>query len=74
MRRTEPVGALTRLRLGVGALTLMLLLMVGAACAGRRSAQGASAAIVGVESIGMTVSDLDRAWTSTPRAVLREAL
>lgn len=58
--RPETAGRLTRLRLGVGTLTLMLLLIVGLV-APTASAQNLAVAVVGVESVGMTVSDLDRA-------------
>jgi catechol 2,3-dioxygenase-like lactoylglutathione lyase family enzyme len=51
---------LTRLRLGVGTITLTLLVIVGL-LAPTASAQNAMVAVVGVESVGMTVSDLDRA-------------
>jgi catechol 2,3-dioxygenase-like lactoylglutathione lyase family enzyme len=48
------------MRLGVGTITLTLLLIVGL-FAPTASALNASVAVVGVESVGMTVSDLDRA-------------
>src|SRR5438067_1341669 len=54
-----PGGALTRWRLSVGALTLTVLVTVGL-LAPAAQAQVAPAAVVGVESVGMTVSDLDR--------------
>jgi catechol 2,3-dioxygenase-like lactoylglutathione lyase family enzyme len=60
MKAAGPGTTLTRLRLGVGALTLTLLLTIGL-LAPSASAQGAPAAVVGVESVGMTVSDMDRA-------------
>ena len=49
-----------RLRLGVGAfvLTLLVSMWLVAPAAG---AQGVATAVVGVESVGMTVSDMDRA-------------
>jgi catechol 2,3-dioxygenase-like lactoylglutathione lyase family enzyme len=53
-------SALARLRLGAGTFTLTLLLIVGL-LAPVATAQGVSVAVVGVESVGMTVSDLDRA-------------
>jgi catechol 2,3-dioxygenase-like lactoylglutathione lyase family enzyme len=56
----KTVGRLTRLRLGVSAITLTLLVIVGL-LAPTAAAQSASVAVVGVESVGMTVSDLDRA-------------
>ena len=52
-------GTLTRMRLSVGALTLTLLLTVGLLVP-TAQAQGATAAVSGVESVGMTVSDMDR--------------
>ena len=58
--RPETAGRLTRLRLGVGTITLTLLLIVGL-LAPTASAQNMAVAVVGVESVGMTVSDLDRA-------------
>jgi catechol 2,3-dioxygenase-like lactoylglutathione lyase family enzyme len=58
--RPETVGRFARVRLGVGTLTLTLLLIVGL-LAPTAAAQGTSVAVVGVESVGMTVSDLDRA-------------
>lgn len=60
MRDSRSGGALTRLRLGVGAFTLTLLLLV-AQLAPAVAAQQMAAAVVAVESVGMTVSDLDRA-------------
>jgi catechol 2,3-dioxygenase-like lactoylglutathione lyase family enzyme len=59
--RSEPVGTLTRLRLGVGTLTLTLLLIVGLLAPTVSAQVGTSATVIGVESVGMTVSDLDRA-------------
>jgi hypothetical protein len=47
-------------RLGVGTITLTLLLLVGL-LASTAAAQQVPVADVGVESVGMTVSDLDRA-------------
>jgi catechol 2,3-dioxygenase-like lactoylglutathione lyase family enzyme len=47
-------------RLGVGTITLTLLLLVGLLTP-TAAAQQAPVAVVGVESVGMTVSDLDRA-------------
>jgi catechol 2,3-dioxygenase-like lactoylglutathione lyase family enzyme len=47
------------LRVGVGTLTLTLLLIVGL-LSPTVAAQTAAVAVVGVESVGMTVSDLDR--------------
>ena len=50
---------MARVRLGVGGLTLTLLLVIGL-LAPTASAQGTVAAVTAVESVGMTVSDLDR--------------
>jgi catechol 2,3-dioxygenase-like lactoylglutathione lyase family enzyme len=60
MERRRATGTLTRVRLGVGTIALTLLLIVGL-LAPTASAQHATVAVVGVESVGMTVSDLDRA-------------
>jgi catechol 2,3-dioxygenase-like lactoylglutathione lyase family enzyme len=62
-----------RIRLGVGALTLMLLLSVGL-LGPAANAQQAPAAVVGVESVGMTVSDLDRAVDFYTRILAFEKL
>jgi catechol 2,3-dioxygenase-like lactoylglutathione lyase family enzyme len=53
-------NSVTRLRLCVGAFVLTLLVSVSA-LGPAASAQGAPAAVIGVESVGMTVSDMDRA-------------
>jgi catechol 2,3-dioxygenase-like lactoylglutathione lyase family enzyme len=69
----RPAALPTRMRLGVGALTLTLLLTVGL-LAPAASAQGAPAAVVAVESVGMTVSDLDRAVDFYTRVLSFEKL
>jgi catechol 2,3-dioxygenase-like lactoylglutathione lyase family enzyme len=53
------VTMMTRLRLGVGVLTLTLLVSIGL-LGPAASAQGVVAAVAAVESVGMTVSDMDR--------------
>src|SRR4051794_413192 len=60
MGRLEPPRITARLRLGIGALTLVLLVAVGL-LGPAASAQTATAQVAMVESVGMTVSDLDRA-------------
>ena len=60
MGHSQDVAMMTRLRVGVGALTLTLLVSVWL-LAPAAGAQGAPATVVGVESVGMTVSDMDRA-------------
>jgi catechol 2,3-dioxygenase-like lactoylglutathione lyase family enzyme len=58
---TPTRAMLTRVRMSVGLLTLMLLLTVGllAPSAPTAQAQHAPAAVAAVESVGMTVSDMD---------------
>src|SRR3954447_18896181 len=64
---------LTRIRLGVGALTLTLLLTLGL-LGPVAQAQTVAAAVVGVESVGMTVSDLDRSVDFYTRVLSFEKL
>jgi catechol 2,3-dioxygenase-like lactoylglutathione lyase family enzyme len=60
-------------RLGVGTIALTLLVIVGL-LAPTASAQYATVAVVGVESVGMTVSDLDRAVDFYTRVLAFEKL
>ena len=73
MERQKATETLTRVRLGVGSIALTLLLIVGL-LAPTASAQHATVAVVGVESVGMTVSDLDRAVDFYTRVLAFEKL
>lgn len=62
MDRSRPGTALMRMRLATGALTLTLLLCVGLLTPAAWAQGGVAApAVVAVDSVGLTVSDMDRA-------------
>lgn len=62
MRRPVQTTALTRLRLGVGMATLTLLIGLSLFVPAASAQSGASmASVAAVESVGLTVSDMDRA-------------